>query len=357
MTGPGTDDEPDDHRGDRDDAAADESTDATDEWEWVDETSTERSEHEPDEPGDRTDANDERAAGADEPAATAPNSDTEETVVAGEKDGNRLVDPNPDATAPEPAGPSDDESFDGPVDWFFNTNNVWIQTTRDIGGSLLTVAVIGLVLFGVSGVWPPLVAVESGSMEPHMYKNDLVFIVDDQRYPGNGAVEGTGVVTHRIGEQDTGYWSFGDYGNVIIYQPYGDERATPIIHRAMFYVEEGENWYDKANESYLNSGASSCEAIANGACPAPHAGFITKGDNNPTYDQVATQSNIVRPDWVRGKAKVRIPWLGWIRLKFAQLSTGAAAASTNPLVAGFRLSLGLSLAGVGAVVSRREGWL
>ncbi|GKZ13081.1 Signal peptidase I-like protein [Haladaptatus sp. T7] len=37
------------------------------------------------------------------------------------------------------------------------------------------------------------------------------------------------------------------------------------------------------DEAYVG-GADDCEELPN--CPAPHAGFITKGDHNGEYDQV-----------------------------------------------------------------------
>ena len=53
---------------------------------------------------------------------------------------------------------------------------------RDIIVILLIVAGIGIVLFGVSGTWPALVAVESGSMEPNLPTYSLVFVVDENRF-------------------------------------------------------------------------------------------------------------------------------------------------------------------------------
>ncbi len=83
-----------------------------------------------------------------------------------------------------------------------------------------------------------------------------------------------------------------------------------------------ENWYDRANPDYLPG--DSCETVPN--CPAPHAGFFTKGDNNGMYDQVnAIGASPVKPSWVTGVARVRIPLLGWIRLVFS------GAATTTPL--------------------------
>jgi hypothetical protein len=130
----------------------------------------------------------------------------------------------------------------------------------------------------------------------------------------------TGVVTHAVGTE-AGYDSFGQAGSVIVYRQPG-RFGPPIIHRARFYVEEGENWYDRANPDYLPG--DSCETVPN--CPAPHAGFFTKGDNNGMYDQVnAIGAPPVKPSWVTGVARVRIPLLGWIRLVFS------GAATTTPL--------------------------
>ncbi|WP_440990433.1 S26 family signal peptidase [Haloarchaeobius baliensis] len=264
---------------------------------------------------------------------------------------------------PIPGGDEGREEFDGPVDWFLHTDDAFVVTVRDVGNSLLTVAFIGIVLFAVSGIWPPLVAVESGSMEPHMHRNDLVFIVEEGRFVGDSAQPGTGVVTHRAAQQNEGYWSFGDYGNVIVYQPNDDPQRVPIIHRARFWVAEDENWVDppseggtgKADQQYLG-GAESCSQVR--TCPAPHDGFVTLGDANERYDQVGASMNsdVVEPDWVRGKAKVRVPLLGWIRLQFAQLAT--TFGGTGPTALGMlRLQLGVVLAGVGTVVARRRGVL
>jgi signal peptidase len=197
----------------------------------------------------------------------------------------------------------------------------WLVFLRDIVTSVLSVALVGMFLFAASGVWPPLVAVESDSMVPNMQVNDLVFVMEADRFPGDGAHEPTGVVTARQGQR-TGHTTFGQPGDVVVYEPDGDERTTPIIHRAMFWVEAGENWADKADPTYL-PGSRRCEldsdpdtdtGIRN--CPAPHAGFITKGDANGGYDQTGgVLSGPVKPEWIVGTAEVRVPGLGWIRLQ------------------------------------------
>jgi signal peptidase len=209
---------------------------------------------------------------------------------------------------PAPAGDAE-ETIAGPVE-------VVVEVARSVGMVLL----VGGLLFAASGVWPPLVAVESGSMEPHMFRGDLVFVTEEGRYSPNTAVEG--VVTYQQG-RETGYRSFGDYGNVVVYQPNGDP-GTPVIHRAYLYVEAGENWVAQADPQYLG-GATTCAEVA--TCPAPHDGFITRGDDNPRYDQVgrtesSVLSTVVRPEWVRGNAKVRVPKLGCVRLELSGIDCG-----------------------------------
>jgi signal peptidase len=177
-----------------------------------------------------------------------------------------------------------------------------------VASGAAVVVMVGLVLFAASGVWPPLVAVESGSMNPHMQKGDLVFVMEAGRLAPDTARE-PGVVTSAVG-RETDYRTFGGDGNVIVYRPNGNDEV-PIIHRAHFWVEEGENWYDRADVRYL--AADNCAELI--YCPAPHAGFITRGDANSRYDQTRTMGfEPVRPAWVKGKAVVRIPYLGWVRL-------------------------------------------
>ena len=190
----------------------------------------------------------------------------------------------------------------------------WRLFVRDLLTSVVAVLLVGAYLFAISGVWPPLVAVESGSMQPNMAQNDLVFVMEEHRFPGAGATGATGVVTAASGE-DSGHRMFGRVGDVIVYKPNGSMDRTPIIHRAMFWVEEGEDWVARANDSNLAK-TDSCADIE--TCPAEHAGFVTKGDNNGAYDQVpgrGAHTGVVSPDWVVGTAEVRIPGLGWLRLR------------------------------------------
>ncbi len=195
----------------------------------------------------------------------------------------------------------------------------WGQTlstlAREIVVTALVIGVIVALLFGISGVWPPMVAVESDSMEPNIMTGDLVFIIDTDRFVGDGAIEGTGVVPVEAGA-NTGYEKFDESGDVIVFAPDGDHDTTPIIHRAHLWVEEGEDWSDQADDRFV-TGNPTCDEMDN--CPAPHSGFITHGDNNQYYDQLIGQSEPVKADWILAKAEIRVPFLGRIRLLVSQV--------------------------------------
>ena len=48
------------------------------------------------------------------------------------------------------------------------------------------VALVGALLFAATGIWPPMVAVESGSMEPTLERGDLVVVSEPPRYGPDG---------------------------------------------------------------------------------------------------------------------------------------------------------------------------
>lgn len=169
---------------------------------------------------------------------------------------------------------------------------------RDILLILLIVAGIGLVLFGVSGTWPALVAVESGSMEPNLPTYSLVFVVDENRFGG--------WMTQEEAKASGSSKIFNEYGDVIVYQPNGMTGVTPIIHRAIAEITKEES------------------AAIGFSGDAVHAGVITKGDNNvtnPYPDQFGSfpgygisRMEPVKEEWIVGKAVFAIPLIGWVPL-------------------------------------------
>lgn len=176
------------------------------------------------------------------------------------------------------------------------------QFLKDLVSTLIIVAVIVGCGIALTGTWPFMVAIESGSMEPNMHVGDVVILLSPSR---------VNIVTWEEGVK-TGYQSFGNYGDVIVYRPNG--YGKPIIHRAIAYVHKGD---------YI-------PAIVNGRLIltnqiAENDGYITQGDNVRTnqlpdqavpaaFSPIGEKIKPVREEWIIGVAKFRIPYVGYIRL-------------------------------------------
>ena len=101
--------------------------------------------------------------------------------------------------------------------------------------------IIGVVIFLTSvtiysGIWPPVDTIASESMTHSDYwtygtmnVGDIVFVKKVSSVPGP-------VITYVVGRQ-TGFSTYGEYGNVILYK---NPEGQTIIHRAMFYL----SWND-----------------------------------------------------------------------------------------------------------------
>lgn len=172
---------------------------------------------------------------------------------------------------------------------------------------LQTALVFGIIVgipFLISGIWPPFVSVISDSMEPNMERGDMIFIVENDRFVDEGSINGISISND--GDER---------GDVIVFTPDGDRTETPVIHRAIDYAEEGDDWTENIDNEHLSS--DSCDLVSN--CPAPHNGFITLGDANDRVDQDAGISSPVKDDWIIGKSEQRLPYLGWVRITFTSL--------------------------------------
>ncbi len=134
-------------------------------------------------------------------------------------------------------------------------------------------------------------------MLPDMRVGDLVFVAAPDRFgPLVTSAEGA----------ETGHLSFGSPGDVIVFRPNGDDSVHPIIHRAIIRIDEAEA------EELLEF-------------RDPHAGIVTKGDNNPVIDQLTTHTNLgriepVKDEWIIGKAVFAIPLLGYLPLHIVEFA-------------------------------------
>ena len=233
------------------------------------------------------------------------------------------------------------------------------------------ITLLVLAMWAHTGSMPPLVVVESNSMQHDsdgeigtIDAGDLVLV---------HAPEDNRIVTF-VEATDSksdyyGYESLGMEGDVIIYERNGESESTPIIHRALFEIVIGQSepvenqsqceggvfWEDVCITSWSvpgsdqvnvkeinlifdgeNTGKYACEGIA-----AQHGsewfsvenytpmnpGYITLGDNNDCNDDQGVfefaqglssiHSGMIRPvqeDWVIGISGAEIPWLGTVKL-------------------------------------------
>lgn len=231
-------------------------------------------------------------------------SQDDDGFVYPDPDSGSETDADRESESADPPGGSDADTDNS----FTHSAGLWI---RD-GGIGVAIVIAGLLLLtATAGVWPPMTVVESGSMEPNINQGDMTIVSSPDRFVNTFADE-NGIVTNEIALEE-GVENLGGHGSVIVFK---DPSTTgpDTIHRAMFHVEEGEDWFDRANESFLY-GATSCSQLRN--CPAPNDGYITKGDNNPYYDQAIGLSRPVAGEWVGSVARADIPYLGWIRLIFS----------------------------------------
>jgi signal peptidase I len=225
---------------------------------------------------------------------------------------------------------------------------------------LVAVAIIVLMLvslYAYTGNWPPVYVVESSSMQHGT--TDIVGLINTgdlvlaQRLP-------TDQITPYVTGLQSGYSTYGEYGDVLLYFPNG-QSATPIIHRALLYLEWDPvtSAYNATDLTGLRCGTES-GAIYNTSSSATgcgvtdltgtltlyhvgwrgvtvsvdlsssslgeHSGFLTMGDNNlipegcttncvsGLPDQVAGLSELVEPNWIVGVARGMLPWFGAVKL-------------------------------------------
>lgn len=149
------------------------------------------------------------------------------------------------------------------------------------------------VVFAISGTLPSFVGIESDSMSPNLNAGDMVFIVEQNRL---------GSLMTAQEAETAEEMKFGGYGDIIVYNPNGNVRATPMMHRIVSWVNE--------TEAVNNYGFSPASA---------NAGYITKGDNNDMEDQTFAFAGIgrvypVKDEWIVGKVLFVVPFIGFVPL-------------------------------------------
>jgi signal peptidase I len=216
---------------------------------------------------------------------------------------------------------------------FWKSENSKISLLRDVLVAFLLVFIILIGMWTYTGQWwgSPIVAIESNSMmhlnEPFgrygtINAGDMVFLVK--------TYSKSDIVTYI--EKDPDNFHYGKYGDVIVYRPYGRTDEDPIIHRAMCWVEYNEEYDTYTVEGYGIYNESSITipelGLRNYVVPGtPHSGYITKGDNPITNDRADQTSSYtcdqpIKVEWITGKARGELPWIGTLNLIFNDIFTG-----------------------------------
>lgn len=237
------------------------------------------------------------------------------------------------------------------------------------GRELASVALVVILVLGSVYVFsgqsldqPPVVVVESGSMMHCENGRGSSFQGDacgSDRFGRLGTIDPGDVVIVRDvddrGDVSTfagsGRVRYGFPGDVLIYQPLGDPARTPIIHRALFWVEMHPDGTvsvpaadlhrarpdDLTREQFrdlgvpesgigsartlLQDGQRACRFVLDPDHPDPNMtvqGFVTGGDNNGVVDgeDIMGTNCPVQVDWILGEARGEIPWIGLLKLRF-----------------------------------------
>jgi signal peptidase len=235
---------------------------------------------------------------------------------------------------------------------FWKSEDTKVSIVRDILVALFIVFIILMILWAYTGQWfgTPMVAIESNSMqhtdEPFgrlgtINAGDMVLLVKvDEKE--DIVTRGSNLVGAYA--EKSGNFNYGDYGDVIVYKPYGRDNDDQIIHRAMCWVEYDEETDTYSVPEYKLKNVSTITIQELGLfkwtpvyyphCDKPHSGFITKGDNpetNPTCDQVGGICNdTIKVEWISGKASCELPWIGTLNLIYNDIKDGENTVSNVP---------------------------
>lgn len=230
--------------------------------------------------------------------------------------------------------------------------NQAVLLLRDAGIAFAFVASILLIMYAYTGLWPPLVVVESDSMMHSEDNTSYVGVIDTGDMVLVKDIDSADDVTTYLQGFVNGHRTYGDYGDVIVYKKMGLDVSTPIIHRAVLYLEinapdydsyrceelqdlpetkwgltVGDSWdditgvitiYDYGyNEDAVTVNVGSILSAFDRGHSIPTSGFVTRGDHNRWVDQTyGDNSAPVDPEWIVGKARGEIPWFGLLKLWF-----------------------------------------
>lgn len=244
----------------------------------------------------------------------------------------------------------------------------WKSAALDLIKDIVIAFIIVIIIIGsiylYTGNWPPVVVVESNSMQ-HSNDESYLGVIDTGDLVLVKSIDSEDDIVPYMKGKRIGHETYSEYGDVLIFRKngYPSSSVTPVIHRAILWLEYNETshsfdipelkhhkanvsadgeWYVVGGEQrwYNLSGTIVLRDIGHDHLPVsinlgtilslyesqgvePHSGFITLGDNNGGgYDQGnmddghGARVRPVKPEWIVGKGRGEIPWFGLIKLYF-----------------------------------------
>lgn len=223
---------------------------------------------------------------------------------------------------------------------------------HDILVAFIVVLVIISGIYGYTRSWPPVVVVESGSMQ-HSQDTSELGVIDTGDIVMVKDVDSTDDITTWAIGKNKDYSTYGEYGDVIIYDKNG-KGGTPVIHRAIVYIrvnqtnkenrQPGDPYtYDVPEWGIWNNRTivydiDELDLKIRYEPTRGHDGYLTKGDNRETNRRVDQEAGItdlegivveqISINWVIGVARGELPWFGLIKLRVND-NDGAKEAPDN----------------------------
>lgn len=223
--------------------------------------------------------------------------------------------------------------------------------------ALAVIVVLLVSLFAYTSNWPPVYVIESNSMQ-HGSGDHVGFLNAGDVVLAQKSSQGQ-IVTYVQAWTSGTPSNYGEPGDVILYHPNGSSSATPVIHRAILFLEynSGGASYSApqlaglpcssgSHPYYMTTGTTAGCGTQNltgtlylyhvgqkdltitivfpncASYLGSHSGFLTLGDNNSGPDQFnqgicggpVPISTLVEPAWVIGVARGLLPWFGALKL-------------------------------------------
>jgi signal peptidase len=231
--------------------------------------------------------------------------------------------------------------------------NKVIKIVKGLRGFIIAAIVVMMIVGALvlySGAWPPLVVVESKSMQ-HSNTESFIGTIDTGDMVILKKINNVTEVRTYLDSLGDSYQTYSEYGDVVVYKPYGSDSRTPIIHRALFRMEYNssgggydipvlgeipssmwsvtggpKDWHNLKTEITLTGiGYNQVTVRLNISTilsrfvqidMIPFSGLVTMGDNNRgIVDQMTDICWApVRADWVSGVARGELPWFGLLKL-------------------------------------------